>query len=53
MGVDCRAVVFVEPGVVAVREVELPDPGPKELVVRTLYSGVSAGTEVWSLSGRY
>jgi 2-desacetyl-2-hydroxyethyl bacteriochlorophyllide A dehydrogenase len=45
--------VFVEPRVVAVREIELPDPGDGDVVVKTLYSGISAGTEVWSLTGQY
>ena len=29
----------------ALREVTLPDPGPHDLVIRTLWSGVSIGTE--------
>lgn len=53
MSVTCRAVVFAEPRVVAVEAVDLPDPRPNEMVVKTLYSGISAGTEVWSLTGQY
>ena len=29
----------------ALRDVTLPDPGPGDLVIRTLWSGVSIGTE--------
>jgi 2-desacetyl-2-hydroxyethyl bacteriochlorophyllide A dehydrogenase len=32
--------------------VELPEPGPRDLVVRAEYSGVSMGTEIWYYSGR-
>lgn len=53
MSIRCSAIVFVEPGVVDVQEIELPDAGTGDVVVRTLYSGISAGTEVWSLTGRY
>jgi threonine dehydrogenase-like Zn-dependent dehydrogenase len=34
-----------EPGHGEIRPVELPQPGPENVVVRTLYSGVSRGTE--------
>jgi NADPH:quinone reductase-like Zn-dependent oxidoreductase len=34
-----------EPGVGEIREVALPTPGPDEVLVRTLWSGVSRGTE--------
>lgn len=53
MSVACQAVVFVAPRRVAVEQVALPDPTPREIVVKTLYSGISAGTEVWSLTGQY
>lgn len=53
MSIRCHAVVFDEPRVVLVQEIDIPDPGVDDVVVRTLYSGISAGTEVWSLTGKY
>jgi 2-desacetyl-2-hydroxyethyl bacteriochlorophyllide A dehydrogenase len=47
------AVVFVEPGRVELREMELPEPGPTQIGIRTTHSGVSQGTERWALAGRY
>jgi 2-desacetyl-2-hydroxyethyl bacteriochlorophyllide A dehydrogenase len=47
------AVVFTRPGSVDVRKIDIPDPGPGEVLVRTAYSGVSQGTERWLLTGRY
>src|SRR5262245_43474844 len=47
------AVVFVAPRRVEIREMELPEPGPDQVGVRTAYSGVSQGTERWALTGRY
>ena len=47
------AVVFVEPGRLEIREMELPEPGPTQIGIRTVYSGVSQGTERWALMGRY
>lgn len=48
-----QAVVFVEPNRVEIREMETPDPGPGQIGIKTVYSGVSQGTERWSLTGRY
>ncbi len=39
------------PRVVGVREYGVPRPGPGEVVVRTLYSGISAGTELATYRG--
>jgi 2-desacetyl-2-hydroxyethyl bacteriochlorophyllide A dehydrogenase len=47
------AVVFAEPKRVEIREMELPEPGPEQVGIRTVYSGVSQGTERWALTGRY
>src|SRR5438093_4686770 len=47
------AVVFVGPNKVEIREMELVDVGPKQIGVRTAFSGVSQGTERWALTGRY
>ena len=40
-----RAFWLREPGVGEIRSVPLPEPGPDDVVVRTLRSGVSRGTE--------
>lgn len=53
MAATASAVILPEPGRVEVREVELPDPGPDEVEIRTVYSGISPGTERWVLTGRY
>ena len=47
------AVVFVEPRRMEIREMELPEPGPTQIGIRTVFSGVSQGTERWALTGRY
>jgi 2-desacetyl-2-hydroxyethyl bacteriochlorophyllide A dehydrogenase len=44
--VQGRAVTFVAPRRVEVHEHEVPEPGDGQLLVRTLYSGISAGTEM-------
>lgn len=48
-----QAVVFVEPHRVEIREMETPNPGPRQVGIRTQFSGVSQGTERWSFTGRY
>jgi 2-desacetyl-2-hydroxyethyl bacteriochlorophyllide A dehydrogenase len=47
------AVVFPEPGRVDVRAMEVPEVGPHQVGIRTVYSGISQGTERWALTGRY
>ena len=47
------AVMFPEPGRVEIWDLEVPEPGPDEVRVRTAFSGVSQGTERWALTGRY
>ena len=47
------AVVFPEPNRVEVREMELPEVGDRQVGIRTVFSGISQGTERWSLTGRY
>ncbi|MER7544881.1 zinc-binding alcohol dehydrogenase [Spirillospora sp. NPDC127506] len=42
---DARAFWIRSPGKGEIRDLVLPEPGPGEAVVRTLYSGVSRGTE--------
>lgn len=45
MPTDARAFWIREPGRSEIRPVRLPEPGPGEVLVRTLRSGVSRGTE--------
>jgi 2-desacetyl-2-hydroxyethyl bacteriochlorophyllide A dehydrogenase len=47
-----RALFFTAPGRVAVREVPLPPPGPEAVLVRTLVSAISAGTELLVYRGQ-
>ena len=46
-----RAVWFERPGVASLREAPLADPGPGEVRVRAICSGISAGTERLVLRG--
>ena len=48
-----RGVVFTASEKVEVWDVDLPDPGPKDVVIKVLYSGVSTGTEGWILKNGY
>jgi 2-desacetyl-2-hydroxyethyl bacteriochlorophyllide A dehydrogenase len=45
------AVWFVAPRSVALRELELPEPGAGEVLVRTAFSGISPGTELLAYRG--
>jgi threonine dehydrogenase-like Zn-dependent dehydrogenase len=47
-----RAFWVVEPGLGEIRSEPLPAPGPHDAVVRTLFSGISRGTESLVFSGR-
>ncbi|MFC7814530.1 zinc-binding alcohol dehydrogenase [Streptomyces sp. NPDC057367] len=47
-----RAFWLDSPGRGVIREVRLPEPGPDEVLVRTLFSGVSRGTETLVFGGR-
>ncbi|GAB7039496.1 MULTISPECIES: zinc-dependent alcohol dehydrogenase [Catenuloplanes] len=51
MSVKARAVRFLAPRSVAVENVHLDDPTGDELLVRTVYSGISAGTELLAYRG--
>ena len=44
-----RAVTFTSKGGVEIRELEVPPPATNHLQVRTVCSGISAGTESWLL----
>ncbi|MER6629735.1 dehydrogenase [Streptomyces sp. NPDC000987] len=51
MGRSARAFWLSRPGEGEIREVELPEPGEGEVLVRALYSGVSRGTETLVFRG--
>lgn len=48
-----KRIIFPEKGQVALVDFELPEPGPLDLKVRTLYSLMSIGTETTVLHQRY
>ena len=48
---DAQAFWLREPGLGEIRPVPLPEPGPDEVLVRTLRSGVSRGTETLVFRG--
>ncbi len=48
---QARAVTFIAPHAVELREREVPEPRGGQLLVRTLYSGISAGTELLAYRG--
>lgn len=49
---EARAFWIPSPGEGEIRPVDLPEPGPSDVVVRTLCSGVSRGTETLVFQGR-
>jgi 2-desacetyl-2-hydroxyethyl bacteriochlorophyllide A dehydrogenase len=53
MSVSAPAVVFPEPNSVEIRTMSLPEVGPGQMGVRTVFSGISQGTERWAFTGRY
>jgi len=46
-----KALFFLAPRSVEVRECDLPEPGPNQALVRTAYSGISPGTELLAYRG--
>lgn len=50
---ESRALVAGEDGVVRCLPLAMRGPGPDEVLVRTLVSGVSPGTERWVATGRF
>jgi len=48
-----QAVVFPEPDKFEMTELELEESGPKDIVVKTLVSAISPGTERWILRGKH
>lgn len=51
--VIARQAVITEPYKAAVREVELPDPAPNQILLAAEYSAVSAGTELAVYTGTH
>jgi 2-desacetyl-2-hydroxyethyl bacteriochlorophyllide A dehydrogenase len=51
-GMKSNAIVFTKPLQVSTGTFRLPDPGPDEILTRTLFSGVSTGTELRVLRGK-
>ena len=49
---EARAVWFVAPRQVEIRAVALPDPRPDQVLVRTEFSGISAGSEMLAYRGQ-
>lgn len=49
---DGYAFWLAEPGRGEIRPVKVPEPGPGEVLVRTLHTGVSRGTETLVFTGR-
>ena len=47
------ATVFTEVGQVALQQLNMPDPAPGQVQVRTLFSTISNGTEGWILADRF
>jgi threonine dehydrogenase-like Zn-dependent dehydrogenase len=48
---DAQALWVVEPGRAEIRTTAVPDPGPGEVLVRTVRSGISRGTEALVFRG--
>ncbi|WP_017602951.1 zinc-dependent alcohol dehydrogenase [Nocardiopsis alkaliphila] len=51
MGRTARAFWVRSPGAGEIRRMDLPDPGPDEVLVRSLHSGISRGTETLVFGG--
>ena len=49
---DSKALVTSQDQRFSIQDVVLPDPGPRQILVRTLYSGVSIGTEFAVVKGK-
>ncbi|MGF1507649.1 MAG: zinc-binding dehydrogenase [Anaerolineae bacterium] len=47
-----QAVVIAGPGQIGLQEVSLKQPGPQDVVIETVYTSVSAGTERMLLAGQ-
>jgi len=47
------AIICPKPNEIDLVEVAVPEPKRNEIAVRTLFSGISAGTERWTITARY
>jgi 2-desacetyl-2-hydroxyethyl bacteriochlorophyllide A dehydrogenase len=52
-GVKRKTLYFTAPGKVEIQEEMLPDPGDHEVLVKTICSAISAGTEMLIYHGRF
>ncbi len=50
---NCRAVYFIAPGRIELREEPLPEPDPGQVMVAVEVSGISAGTEMLVYRGQF
>jgi len=48
-----KAVIFPEANKFETREIELEKPRPQDVVIRTLVTAISPGTERWTLRGKH
>ncbi len=48
-----EAIVFVEADKVSLKSIEMPEPQPGEVQIRTRYSTISGGTEGWALQNLF
>ena len=51
--VRARQAIVLEPFKTAVREVDIPDPGPNQILLSAEYSAISAGTELAVYTGTH
>src|SRR6478735_9268883 len=51
--VRARQAVITEPFKATVREVDIPDPGPNQILLAAEYSAISAGTELAVYTGTH
>jgi 2-desacetyl-2-hydroxyethyl bacteriochlorophyllide A dehydrogenase len=51
VGIKAKAVVFPRAKEVEVRQIEIPEPGAEDILVKVTVSGISAGTEKWTYLG--
>jgi 2-desacetyl-2-hydroxyethyl bacteriochlorophyllide A dehydrogenase len=52
-GMKTNAVVFTAPGQATFQLIDMPDPGPDEVQIRTTFSTVSVGTEGWGFQNLF
>lgn len=50
---ETRAVCALSPEKVVLGTVTVPDPGPNDVMVHTVYSMISTGTERWVITGQF